>query len=817
MTASLLLGAAACGTSSNSAEGIEYFVTMPTERVYRNIQFEGDKSQMFSVTMAKNEREGKQIVLRPNRNIWDYTVEVSSLCCGDYVIPAENVDIYNVKYISTDGVSSNYLNDAMPSGAEVPDALLPFDTAAEYEENRIAKHTNQGIYIEISADKAQPAGTYTGEVAILADGARIEIPVSVTVIDYEIPDSPSTMNYFARWGREHYASAELDCTDEIDEIYFAKMLEYRMSSQLPFEGEGGPERYVELLRKYYNVSGFSCYKFFYEATYSAFNDTLVAFNAPLLKTYLKAVAQASVEDRTDYFSKAIFYFSTFVDEPDSNPLVTWDMVREIAVNVKQLLVETDEEIRRELSGMDGFEFYLSEVSASLLGIPNIIPGSYSIETLENAGAADITSCAGVSRFDTETMREGFRRDNGLPTWWYTGISPQYPYPNMLANNYPVIMRLLSWMQIAYDIDGYLLWDAVNYTHSDNNGVPVVDNYGSLSATMSTVSDGKLFYPGAPYGITGPVPSLRAVAYRDGMEDFELLQMVYDLYEEKGLDAADALSSVYAEVFSGTVANTSSAVFESTRLELIQMLEDIDSDLGVLYKSIDYRDSEAEIVFTTTSPEAVVRCGNIYPVRDEDGFYTVRLDSAKQNYFTVTVSQGESSKTYTKYIFGAYRLLEDFESGGSDAVRVNASSGGEAGTLFPHGGNYSYAVSLNGKVGDVTYRPWFGIAFGEGDTSIADAESIIMHIYNAEDEEVSLYAAVRYEQSGVLFEQSIETIVLSPGWNYIEIAFSKSVRAMQGVQQIRFNADNITLQQGDIEIPGSIRLYIDDIAYRSEAK
>ena len=64
-------------------------------------------------------------------------------------------------------------------------------------------------------------------------------------------------------------------------------------------------------------------------------------------------------------------------------------------------------------------------------------------------------------------------------------------------------RLISWMQKAYDVDGFLVWDAMNYTTLDNNGYPVVNTYDKLTDTMTGVSDGKLFYPGTPYGLKRP--------------------------------------------------------------------------------------------------------------------------------------------------------------------------------------------------------------------------------------------------------------------------------------------------------------------------
>lgn len=800
----------ACNGGSDSGTKLTVWAASSTEKIFRE-QSDVDVSQKaMRIQMARNEYEGAQLMMRAEtgENI-EYDVLVSDLVCGNYILSSDNVFLYNVKYISSVGIGQQYNNSSLPVGSSMPDALLPFETAIEYGENTISAGENQSVYIEIFAPKETAAGTYTGIVTLVADGYAYDMPLYVTVEDYKIPDSPNTKNYFARWGREHYVSAELNCTDEYDEIAFETMLRYRMSSSLPFEGEGGTERYVQLLRKYYNAPGFSAYKFFYEATYSVYNDMLIAYNVPLCKEYLMAVIEASIEDKVDYLEKAFFYFSTFIDEPDTNPVVTWDMVASISQTFEQMLKDVAADADIAFVSHANYSFYKNQVRNSLLNIPNVLPGGYQISALETYDAEGITACTELSHFDTASARDSFQRED-METWWYTCIGPQYPYPNLLANSWLVGTRLISWMQRAYDIDGFLIWDALNFTNDDDNGIPVVDTYSYLTDTMSGVSDGKIFYPGAPYGITGPIASLRAVAYRDGMEDYELLQGIYDAYSDQGLDASVALESIYSQVFSGAVTTEDSALFAQIRTEVFELLASTRGDTAIFWAEISVHNDDAEVAFKIPHTASSVTIDGQTIVAGADGLYRVSLKSFENNSVTVSVTAGGNTTKYTKYIFGQYTAVSGFENETNDIVSVNGSSSAEISSEYTSAGNKSVKVTLNGRNDEdsTTYMPWFSLSV-ENIDDFSTTQSIIFDVYSESERTFTVVA--RYG-STVTYEQTVTQLTLQEGWNHIELELPTSVKSLENVQELRFRTSNILSADGAAE---SLNLYIDEIGYRSE--
>jgi hypothetical protein len=67
-------------------------------------------------------------------------------------------------------------------GKAVPDALLPWDGSA-----RATEHTNQPVWLQVTVPYGTAAGTYTGSVVLVADGTATTIPIAVVVSPVTLP------------------------------------------------------------------------------------------------------------------------------------------------------------------------------------------------------------------------------------------------------------------------------------------------------------------------------------------------------------------------------------------------------------------------------------------------------------------------------------------------------------------------------------------------------------------------------------------------------------------------------------------------------
>ncbi|MBF8185094.1 DUF4091 domain-containing protein [Nonomuraea sp. K274] len=114
-----------------------------------------------------------------------------------------------------------------------------------------------------------------------------------------------------------------------------------------------------------------------------------------------------------------------------------------------------------------------------------------------------------------------RKAEGKKTTFYTWNQPIHP--NTLTQSPPVGARLLPWISAQRNLDGYLRWSYNSwpqdpYTNPTFMGV-TFPNFGKYRP-----GDEYLVYPGP----NGPVSSIRWELFRDGQEDFALLDQLAQL-------------------------------------------------------------------------------------------------------------------------------------------------------------------------------------------------------------------------------------------------------------------------------------------------
>ncbi|HKN64032.1 MAG TPA: glycoside hydrolase domain-containing protein [Gaiellaceae bacterium] len=67
-------------------------------------------------------------------------------------------------------------------GKPVPDALMPWDGS-----QRATEHTNQPVWLQVTVPYGTAPGTYQGSVVVAADGSRTSVPIAVTVSPVTLP------------------------------------------------------------------------------------------------------------------------------------------------------------------------------------------------------------------------------------------------------------------------------------------------------------------------------------------------------------------------------------------------------------------------------------------------------------------------------------------------------------------------------------------------------------------------------------------------------------------------------------------------------
>lgn len=112
------------------------------------------------------------------------------------------------------------------------------------------------------------------------------------------------------------------------------------------------------------------------------------------------------------------------------------------------------------------------------------------------------------------------RARGMEMWMYVSGPSSTTSPNLSMDFDAIDSRIIPWMSWKFDWRGFLYW-CVNWWGKKD---PLLD---AKTTDWDQNGNGFLFYPGPD----GPWPSLRAENFRDGMEDYEYIQILIGVLRE----------------------------------------------------------------------------------------------------------------------------------------------------------------------------------------------------------------------------------------------------------------------------------------------
>ena len=810
----LLVSAAGCGNGSNSGgsgekiEGEDAVVWGESATAKIVLDDDGKAAEaaanknVITISMARNEEEGAQVMLFAKQDIPSYTVSVSDLVCGSEKILSGDIAVYMLKYQSIDDSTGKTYPDYY--GHKLPDPMLPFGKAVEYGENLVKQGNNQAIYLDVSTTKDTPAGLYQGTVTVTTQVQTYNVPLEVTVYDVTLPDTSSLKTYAPYFGREAFESAELDGSDEMAILYTEVLMDYNMSSIVPGTDEVMDlPTYLERLKTYYDYPGFNAYRIEFDTNPGWYDGEEVQFNVGLLRDYVVAIAQMSVTDRVNYLSKAFYYPYDHVDEPQTE--AQFEIARKSLNVYLKMLSDADEILRAEYAGTEDYAYYDGVVSDTLLNMPYMLTCNISGATLRSNGLEDATICILNDFFnnasDLAQLKEG-REDMEL--WTYVACTPFYPHANYALDSPAVGTRTLGWMCNSYGIDLLMTWKSVNYNYGPSGDVtPNRWETSSPGPGGITPGDGNLFYPGATYGLEGPCPGLRAMAWRDGVQDYDLIEAFKEIYYANGLNPETALQLLYNRIFTGTIPTTDADVFNNVRSDLLQMIADLKQPTAVLYKTQDVFMNKGTVEFVCLDENATVSYGGSTLTPNEDGFYTISLDLSKEVSCSFSVSCQGATKDYTCTLVTGNLKAESFETAAS-ADQYLVCMGGDVLEIrgdYALDGEKSVHAVLNQNQNDVT--PYVAVLKDSAIVggSFATIKNISFYVYNPGAE--ALKATVSFYDNQV---HTVGTVNLLPGqWTKIDAPVPGNISNLdmlgeldlvfESGKAVEVYVDGFTIQEG----------------------
>ncbi len=424
--------------------------------------------------LAKNERGSFQFVVssnkKPLKSVWLEIEEFSGNSEARKIqtkwrvvgyVPTEK-PYYPAKYVG-----------------RWPDPLLPLKKVD------INPGFTQPFWVNVYVPKDVPAGIYQSKIKLICEARVIaEIPLVIKVFNFELPLANHLKTAFDFYGHitsQRYPKKEQEAEDEyslriaiINETFMINMLLHRMNPILNID----PVNPAELIRvdnyRRLGLSNFSIGK-----RGGTFNN-----NWPEDEQELEGLLPLyRAYGETLKFNKLF----------DLHYIYTWDEGKIGDPRVAKV-ASMIHRAHPELKNMVCYN------------------GFWEPDKDPQWGKDIDIWCFQIDSFNEEKMLA--LKNLGKEIWVYVSGPGSSGSPNLAIDFDAIDCRIIPWLCWKYNIKGFLYW-CVNWW-------PYVDPFESAANTKwQQNGNGLLFYPGE----NGPMDSLRAEIFRDGMEDYEYLYLL----------------------------------------------------------------------------------------------------------------------------------------------------------------------------------------------------------------------------------------------------------------------------------------------------
>lgn len=813
----------ACSSADNSGKidyasisDVEFWAAYSSEKVLQDnvdIYDSIKRTPVVDVTAIRGEEEATQIIMTAgDKAVKEYDVVLSDLSGANGAkFEKENIKVYHERYIFV-GLGAEYYTES----GYYPDCLVPFENVKAVGETGFKANNNQGLYISFDVPENQPAGVYTGDIKIKISGGVKTIPVTLNVSSVTIGAETHVLSSFLNeW---YFYRGELDTTEEMFDTYNKFLFDYRLGCNNVTVYSNDVEYYAEKVCEYaaipecagYNIPWFGKnYKDSHYKIYDHYDNpngitdrelnVQHSYDVDKMILYLETIAYEGLEQNVDPFKKAFVYGW---DEPDlSFKERAAGFIKEWSYIVKQCKNIVVEKLKADETIQDNP--LLPTIIDSLGKVQHLVLSSSYVSQDIDTELEDTTYGPYFSRLGTEGLRNQYRHGEDDHTlWWYGCVAPDYPYPTYHIDDTVLSARLESWMKADYNIQGNLYWSTCLYSEPSSGGAMVYpeDFYsGNAARSLGTNGEGFLLYPGKKYGINGPVPSLRLEHIRDGLEEYEMIYALENVYNQVSAQIGEDFTAdkfmryIYDQVYTGTQVGTTSENFEKVRELLLGVCE-----LGL---------SNAKVCITDVKS---VAGGYTFNVFAADGYDLKQSGNAIPNSRAVA---GGKIYTFSVNPDNGERLALSVEIDGR-TYSINMSFGSSSQS---YNAEYAYDNGIITKrylgvdtelVDAITVNPSAGATEKYVQIKLAQSESTVWHdfiiedevitklskkdnkftvrIYNASSENVMVTLAIKYNSK----YKTRSTNELLPGMNEISISNIESLKwgTIKKIESVRFIVD-----------------------------
>lgn len=830
----MLLSMAACGEngstgvtsgqpagSGNVADYGTVWSAPSTVKIDQNDTAYANKGEAkLTFNTVKNEYESHQLLISAIKDVNAYYLESSDLKCGENVLSKENITVYNERYVT--------VAEAAYGSFTHPDALIPIDAAMTYGELKIAANQNAALWVTVYVPAQTPAGVYEGTFKLTVENGSMDIPVQVTVNDYTLPETTSGQTLFS-WRYNRVAPGELDGSIEMMETYYEFFLDYRVSLQsLPLESQTS-EEIIDTLVKYYDR--LTTYTIQPEPGTVPGGGTV----AEKSKEMIYAIASISGPEK-NYFEKAMLYV---VDEPVLSDPSKREYTLSMIGHVNNMLQSCVDTIEADTTGIFNNFKQIENWQDSILNIPNIIPitadaADWLLKNVDAEIGAQVidalnTICPTFDVFSDQYADKlvALCEEQGIENiWWYGCTGPRAPYGNYhIGDKNLLAARTYSWVQAKYGIEGNLYWDAAAYTDENplypDQYINVYEQPFRRTDSSWPAGDGFLAYPGAAYGIYGPLPSMRLMSLRDGMEELEMLLALEKQYEGleaqygEGFSAKSSIASLVDMVsYNGSALyadGESGFDFDQLRASLINSIVWNNQGIGFVLEKVSVEGSVANISYYVAEGCSIYIDGQLQePV--SGCRYEYVLDLEQSDSLNVEIETADNVRYKLKrFISRPSTILQNFNDA-SVLSHITVTEGGTAELSEEYATEGSAAhICVVGKITgnelvDAAYVPSFTVSTAalNGISNLSEVNIMNMDLYNSGEEAckvtIKIYSGTSYISAGEFTLNSGENALTL---SISDLKFSGLSSADRIVFEFNNSTDGVTANTYDIYLDNMI--------------
>jgi hypothetical protein len=500
------------------AQGSPVVWTAPSMHRVGMSEAAGNTSEV-KLSAARGEYESFQIVANgASKGLGNVNVTISDLQGpGGQVIPRTDFTLYREKYMQVTSSSPNRKGSNQPlAPGWYPDALIPFTDPDTGKPLSGAKLTavpfdvhagnNQPIWVDLLVPRSAQPGTYSGTYTLTSNQGNFTGPISLKVWNFTMPAAPTLKSSFLFFQAGTLAAQR-------------ELLRNKIS---PLSTNPADQPF---LVKEHGLSATQA------GPFSGADVGRCAMSPAPSVSQFKSVAAAQQPGLMlyDYSADEIGHCTSL-----------YPTIRQWANNMHQA------------------------------GIKNLIsmsptPALYNDGSGTGRSAVDIWVLLPLM-YNNSKKQVGEVLQKGDSVWSYNTLVQDEYSPKWLIDYDPVNFRIQpGFISQSLNLTGMLYWRVDKWPSDPWNNVNNAGTYSSANYP----GEGMLVYPGPPVGVKGVVASMRLKWLRDGVEDYDYVQILKDL--GKGELAMQIARSVGSDWTNWT---RDSSAIETARQKLGEAIDQI---------------------------------------------------------------------------------------------------------------------------------------------------------------------------------------------------------------------------------------------------